>query len=222
MAGLAGFLLRPWGSRPSSFNSHLCSHCERFARSEEAGAEVELTLLFVDVRDSTRLAEETGISRFKDLINKFYKVSSDVLVQHNAMVNRLMGDQVIGLFVPRFTGKDHARVAIQAARNLLRVTGHGQPGGPWISVGIGIHTGRAYVGVVGSKDGINEIAVLGSTANLAARLSSQAAAGEVLLSDETTRAANLETGRLSSRLLDLKGISKPVLVSVLPSTTGQE
>ena len=222
MAGLTGFLLRPWGSRPSTFNSHLCSHCETFARSEEAGAEVELTLLFADIRDSTQLAEEVGISQFKELIKKFYKVTSDVLIQHNAMVNRLMGDQVIGLFVPRFSGKDHARVAIQAARDLLSVTGHEQPGGPWISIGIGIHTGLAYVGVVGSNESVNEIAVLGSAANLAARLSSQANTGEVLISNATSKAASLDTSLLTSRLLNLKGIGNPVQVNVLAPTTGQE
>ena len=221
MAGLAGILLRPWGSHPSSFNSRFCSHCETFARSREAGAEVELTLLFADIRDSTRLAEEVGTSRFKDLIKRFYKVTSDVLIQHNAMVNHLMGDQVIGLFVPRFSGTDHARVAIQAARDLLRVTGHEQPGGPWVPVGIGIHTGLAYVGMVGSSKGVNEIAVLGSAANLTARLSTHALTGEVLLSAETSKAANLDTTGLKSRLLELKGISNPVLVSVLPTTTAQ-
>ena len=221
MAGLAGILLRPWGSHPSSFNSRFCSHCETFARSREAGAEVELTLLFADIRDSTRLAEEVGTSRFKDLIKRFYKVTSDVLIQHNAMVNHLMGDQVIGLFVPRFSGTDHARVAIQAAQDLLRVTGHEQPGGPWVPVGIGIHTGLAYVGMVGSSKGVNEIAVLGSAANLTARLSSHALTGEVLLSAETSKAANLDTTGLKSRLLELKGISNPVLVSVLPTTTAQ-
>ena len=57
------------------------------------------------------------------------------------MVNRLMGDQVIGLFVPRFAGKDHAKVAIHAAQELLKVTGHEDPKGSWIPVGAGVHTG---------------------------------------------------------------------------------
>ena len=221
MAGVSSLLLRPWGSHASTFSSRLCSKCEKFARSQEAGAEVELTLLFADIRDSTRLAEEMGISRFKELIKRFYKVTSDVLIEYNAMVNRLMGDQVIGLFVPRFTGNNHASVAIQAARDLLRVTGHDEPGGPWISVGVGIHTGPAYVGMVGSKEGVNEMAVLGSAANLAARLASQAASGEVLVSNEASKAANLDTSGVTSRMLELKGISNPVQVSVLSSTVGK-
>jgi adenylate cyclase len=219
LGGFSSFLLRPWGSRPSSFSPRFCSHCEGFARSREAGAEVELSLLFADVRDSTVLAEKIGTYKFKELIKRFYKASSGVLIEHNAMVNRLMGDQVIALFVPRFAGKDHAKVAIQAARELLHVTGHDDPNGPWVSVGIGVHTGRAFVGVVGSKSGVNEIAVLGSAANLAARLSSQAADGEVLISDDTVRSAGFNTSGLESRTLSLKGISTPVVTSVIQLTS---
>jgi adenylate cyclase len=215
LGGLASLVLRPWGSRPSSFSPRFCSHCEGFARSREAGAEVELSLLFADVRDSTGLAEKIGTFKFKELIKRFYKASSEVLIEHNAMVNRLMGDQVIALFVPRFAGHDHAKVAIQAAQGLLQATGHNDPAGPWISVGIGVHTGKAFVGVVGSSEGVNEIAVLGSAANLAARLSSQAAAGEVLISSDAVQSAGFNAGGLESRTLSLKGISTPVVTSVL-------
>jgi len=217
LAGLASLLLRPWGSRPSTFSSRFCSHCETFARSREAGAEIELTLLFADIRDSTPLAERIGTTKFKELIKKFYKSTSDVLIQHNAMLNRLMGDQVSALFVPRFAGKEHAQVAIKAARELLRVTGHEDPDGPWIPVGVGIHTGPAYVGVVGSSNGVNEIAVLGSAVNLAARLSSQAGAGEVLVSDEASKSGQPNPAEVTHRLLTLKGISNQVRVSVIGS-----
>jgi adenylate cyclase len=215
LAGLASWMLRPWGSRPSSFSPRFCSHCETFARSREAGAEIELTLLFADIRDSTPLAEKVGTSKFKELIRRFYKSTSDVLVEHNGFVNLLMGDQVSALFVPRFAGKDHAKIAIHAAQELLRVTGHEDPRGPWISVGVGVHTGQAYVGTVGSSKGVNEIAVLGSSANLTARLSSHAAAGEILVSDEAVASAEFDASRLEKRLLTLKGISAPVSTSVI-------
>jgi len=215
MAGLGGSLLRFMGSRPSSFSSRLCSNCENYARQHEGGAEVELTMLFADVRDSTPLAEKSTASEFKDVIQKFYKETSNVLIAHNAMVNRLMGDQVIALFVPRFAGKDHAKVAIHTARELLRVTGHENPNGPWVPVGIGVHTGMAYVGAVGSRDGVNEIAVLGSAANLCARLSSKAAAGEILLSEDSVKSGGLDEDGLESRSLELKGISQPLTVRVI-------
>jgi adenylate cyclase len=215
LSGPAGFFLRPWGSRPASFSPRFCSTCEDFARSREAGAEVEVTLLFADIRDSTPLAEKIGISRFKEVIQQFYKATSRVLIEHLAMVNRLMGDQVSAVFVPRFAGKDHAKIAIHAAQELLQVTGHADPNGPWIPVGVGVHTGRAYIGSVGSKDGVNEIAVLGSAANLTARLSSQAKRGEILISEESVRTAELDASSLESRILDLKGIDQPVSVRVI-------
>jgi adenylate cyclase len=172
-------------------------------------------MLFADVRGSTTLAEAVPTLEFQKLIQRFYRATSEVLVAHNAMVNRLMGDQVIGLFVPRFAGSGHAKVAIHAAQELLRATGHEDPHGAWIPVGAGVHTGMAYVGAVGSKEGVNEIAVLGSAANLAARLSSQAADGEVIVSEAAAASAGLEGEGVENRSLELKGISQPVPVRVM-------
>jgi adenylate cyclase len=207
--------VKPFGIHPSSFSPHLCNLCEKEARQQEAGAEVELSMLFADVRGSTGLAEGSSTADFKALIQQFYKTASNVLVQHDAMVNRLMGDQVIGLFVPRFAGSQHAHVAIQAARDLLIATGHQDPEGPWIPVGVGVHTGTAYVGAVGTKDGVNEIAILGHEANLTARLSSLAGDGEVLISQTAVDCAGIDDPRLPSRSLEVKGISDRVLVRVL-------
>lgn len=215
MAGFGGMLLRFNGSAPSSFSSIFCSGCERIVRKKESGAEVELSMLFADVRDSTPLAERTPTVEYKALIQRFYKETSHVLIQHHSMVNRLMGDQVSALFVPRFAGKDHARVAVEAAKDLLEITGHGTPDGAWIPIGVGVHTGRAYVGSVGSGDSVNEIAVLGSAANLCARLSSAAAAGEILVSEESVALAGLQAESLDRRVLELKGISEKVPVRVI-------
>src|SRR5581483_8591979 len=199
MVWIGGTLLLFMVSVPSTFSSKLCISCEKAAREQESGAEVELNMLFADVRGSTPLAESKPTSEFKDIIQRFYKTTSSILIDHNAMVNRLMGDQVSALFVPRFAGKDHAKVAIHAARELLRVTGHEDSNGPWVPVGVGIHTGMAYVGAVGSGSGVNEIAVLGSAANLCARLSSSAATGEILVSEDSIKSAKLETQSLESR-----------------------
>lgn len=215
MEGIGGNILRFMGSAPSSFSPKLCSACEKSARHYEVGAEVELTMIFADVRGSTPLAEAKGTMGFREIIQRFYKETSKVLIEHNAMVNRLMGDQVIALFVPRFAGKDHAKVALHAAQELLRVTGHGDSNGPWIPVGAAIHTGNAYVGAVGAADGVTEIAVLGSAANMCARLSSKAAAGEILISDESIKSGSLNVEGLESRSLELKGISQPMSVRVM-------
>ena len=212
MAGVGSWIMT---TRPSNYNPRLCNKCEKALREQEAGAEVELTMLFADVRGSTSLAQTTSTDEFKGIIQRFYRTVTDVLIQHNALVNRLMGDQVIGLFVPRFSGPGYTKVAIDAAVDILRATGHADPAGPWIPVGIGIHTGVAYVGAVGTPKGVNEIAVLGSAPNLAARLSSQAADGEVIVSEEAVAAAELTAQGLEHRTLELKGVDLPVEVGVL-------
>lgn len=214
LSGFGSWLTR---AQPSTFSPRLCNSCEKYIRREEGGTEVELSLLFADVRGSTVLAEKSSPAEFNRIIQRFYQATSQVLIEHNAMVNRLMGDQVIGLFVPRFAGSDHAQAAIATALDMMRATGHGDPAGPWIPIGIGINTGETWVGAVGTKGGVNEIAVLGSTPNLAARLSAQAADGEVLVSQASAESAKLATGGLENRQLNLKGFGEQMSAWVLRS-----
>ena len=87
-------------------------------------------------------------------------------------------------------------------------------GGPWIEVGVGVHFGTAFVGTVGSKDGATDITVLGDVPNVAARLSSAAAAGEILVSEDAYKRAEI-SGALEQRSLELKGKSQPMTVYVL-------
>ena len=122
-----------------------------------------------------------------------------------AVIDKLAGDQVSGYYLPGLVGKDFARVSVEAAQDLLRVVGHGEPEGPWAPVGVGINTGGAVFGYVGSTGGVMEITALGDAANVAARLASQAAAGEILLSDSTVKHAGVDTSQLEKRDLELKG-----------------
>jgi adenylate cyclase len=210
LSGTGANLFGSLGLRPSIFSPQLCGWCESSIRKMEGGAEVELTMMFADIRGSTNLAETKGISEFTELIQRFYKASTEIILGNFGMVNRLMGDQVIGLFVPRFSGQKHALAAIEAALKLLRATGHLDENGPWAPVGVGIHSGPAYVGTVGSGDSVNEIAVLGNDANLTARLSSEAAQGEVLISQEALDQAEITGEGMEMHNLDLKGVSSQV------------
>ena len=213
VVGVLGF-----GAGRSSFNPSLCGRCEKIVKKHQVGTEIELTTLFADVRGSTTLAEEIGISAFQTLINRFYQVSARVLAESDALVVRLIGDAVIGLFVPGIAGPDHARVALEAAVALLEATGHADPDGPWIQVGTGVHTGMAYVGAVGSSETVSDITVLGDVANTAARLSSSAKPGEVLVSAEACQAAGPEYEACEVRKLQLKGRSQPVETYVIRVT----
>jgi adenylate cyclase len=155
---------------------------------------------------------------FGQLINRFYKVATQVLIQTDALVDRLMGDEAIGLFLPGFAGPEHPRRAIEAAQELLRLTGHRGTKQPWIPVGIGVHTGSAYVGVVGSEENTADFTALGDNVNITARLASAAKAGEVLVSEASCVASKLDLNGLELRQLELKGKSDPFDVRVLSVT----
>lgn len=211
--GWGGFLMHLMGRDQSRYNPRFCEKCEVF--EHPGGAEVVLTMLFADVRGSTSLAEQMSAREFGQLINRFYRVATHVLIQNDAMVDRLMGDEAIGLFIPGFSGPEHARRAIEAAQELLKLTGHRNAQGPWLPVGIGIHTGLAYVGVVGDEDSTSDFTALGDNVNITARLASHAGPGEILISDAACTAANLETGKLEHRQLELKGKSELTGVHVM-------
>ncbi|HUF89249.1 MAG TPA: adenylate/guanylate cyclase domain-containing protein [Gemmatimonadota bacterium] len=187
-----------------------------FAQRCPGGAEIELSMLFVDVRGSTRLAEGMTATEFGGLMNRFYKMATDVLIESDAVIDKLVGDAVIGFYLPLFTGPNHARPAVLAARRLLEVSGHGADEGPWIEIGVGVHAGTAFVGTVGGADGtVSDITALGDNVNVGARLASMARPGEILVSEAALAAGGFDLRGLELRRLELKGKSEPIEVRVI-------
>jgi adenylate cyclase len=195
------------GLEPSTMNPNYCNQCETFIRTHPGGAEIELTMLFADIRGSTALAERMTPSEFSQVLNRFYDIANRVLIDSDALVDKLVGDEVIGLYLPAI-GDDHPQKAIRAAQELVASTATS------LDVGAGVHTGVAYVGAVGSERGVADFTALGDAVNVTARLTSLAAAGEVLVSEEAYAAAGLELD-LERRVLELRGRTAPLAVRVL-------
>lgn len=214
LAGATGAVLRLRGVRPAKMNPRFCSLCEGMAEKHPGGAEIELTLLFADIRGSTGLAESLGTAAFTRLVGRFYDAVTRVLIGSDAFIDRLIGDEVIALFIPLLVGPDYTTKAVDAARRILADTGHGTPEGPWVAVGAGVHTGTAFVGSVGSS-GVTDFTALGDDVNATARLASAAGPGEILVSGPTAVAAGLDTAILEPRRLELKGRQQPMDVYVL-------
>jgi adenylate cyclase len=206
--GPPGNIMRFLGFGPSQINRRICRHCIQALEKNPGGAEVELSLLFADVRGSTALAEQTSAEEFSQLMARFYGTAANVVDARNGIVDKFVGDQVVALFIPGFAGADHAFDAIAAARELLAKTGHGE-GTPWIPVGAGVHSGVAYVGTIGEGDAL-DFTALGDSVNTAARLASSAGTGEILVSGAAAAASQLDTAGLEARTLALRGRAESV------------
>jgi adenylate cyclase len=202
-AGPASKVMRAIGKRPAAKNPRICASCFTFMERHHGGAEIEASFLFADIRGSTGLAERLSASAFHALLDRFYATATAVVVASGGGVDKFVGDEVVALFFPLMSGPRHPAHAVEAARSILRATGHGEPGGPWVPVGAGVHTGLAWVGAVGD-DSHTELTALGDAVNITARLAAVAAAGEVLVTAAAADAAGLDPG-LERRRLELRG-----------------
>jgi adenylate cyclase len=160
------------------------------------------------VRGSTTLAEQMRPTEFSRLMNRFFDCANRVVIDSDGLVDKLVGDEVVALYVPA-VGPDHARKAVEAAGDLLRATADLVP------VGAGVHTGIAYVGAVGSDSTVADFTALGDAVNVTARLASLAGAGEALISEAAHTASGSDLGDLDRRELSLKGRDAPLAARVL-------
>jgi adenylate cyclase len=212
-AGSGARLMRLIGKTPWPKNPQYCGSCLSGLNKHRGGAEIECSLLFADVRGSTSLAEQMTPTEFRALMDRFYVVAADVLIDHDAFVDKFVGDEVIGMFIPMLTGERYASRAIDASRALLasiRTLDSPTP----LSIGVGVHTGISFLGTVGTGDDL-EFTALGDAVNTTARLASAAQAGEALVSIATAKSAGLDLTGLERRSLELKGKSESVEVVVL-------
>jgi adenylate cyclase len=205
-----GPLFRRMGFIPWEKNPNMCMHCITELRNHEViGAEVEISFLFADVRRSSNLARQMGTMEFTHLMQRFYSEANRVLLANDAILDKFVGDQVVGFFLPLLTGPDHAGAAVRTAEALLHATGHADEEGPWLPVGAGVNTGTAFVGMV-SRGSASEFTAFGDPINVAAHVAAQAAAGEILITIAAAAAAGIDG--LERRHLSLKGHDADALV----------
>jgi len=209
--GVGAMIVRVlFGKQRSALNPRYCNLCEIASREFPGGAEVEMSMLFIDIRGSTALSEKMSPTEFSQVINRFYAAATKVIVEEDGLVEKLAGDEVAAFWGAGFAGPDYIKRTINVAQKLLRVMEQQK-----IPVGIGVHAGTAYFGAMGTTEGLTDISAKGEEVNTAARLASKAAIGEIIVSEQALKKTDIDSSQLESRSLELKGISGLVPVRVM-------
>jgi adenylate cyclase len=216
-AGVGGAVLRHVGFGRFPGNPAMCTNCITQWRKEGVvGAEIPVTLPFADVRGSTGIAERIRPAEFRAFLDGFYRIGTEVILRHDGIVDKLVGDEVIGLFFGGISGPDHAAAAVAAAVELVSRAGRddASPTGA-IPIGAGVHTGEAYVGTTRPAGAVEDFTALGDVVNSTARLASTASEGELLVSVAAAQAANHAIDGLERRTLEVRGRHEPVAVVII-------
>jgi adenylate cyclase len=211
-AGFDGFTapaMRLMGRAPWRRNPHFCEQCEAVLAKERGGAEIEIAMLYADVRGSTQLAAGMRPTEFAELMQRFFQIATKVFTKSDAMVDKMVGDEVIGIYLPGLTGSDYRQRVVAAGLELLRATGHNDPAGPWLSIGVGVHAGKTFVGSIGVEGGNYQFSALGDPMNFCARLVAAARGGEMIVSEAVWQDVSGEIAA-EPRSLELKGYAEPV------------
>lgn len=212
--GIGGMIARVFfGKQRSSLNPRYCNLCDVASREFPGGAEVEMSMLFIDIRGSTALSEKMSPTEFSQVISRFYAAATKVIIEEDGLVEKLAGDEVAAFWGAGFAGADYIKRTIRVAQNLLQVMERQK-----IPVGIGVHAGIAYFGSMGTAEGLTDISAKGEEVNTAARLASKAGVGEIIVSEQALKKAGVDGNGLEARSLELKGISEPVIVRVMHSS----
>jgi adenylate cyclase len=199
--GIGGQIMRRFGFGPSRKNPSLCNTC--FERAPMGGVNMEIGVLFADVRGFTSLAERTPTGELAQLLNRFYAAASAVLTR-SALIDKFIGDEVMALYLPQLLRDHWEDELLRDARDLLASVGYGTPAGPWLELGVGLDIGRAYVGNVGAGD-VKDFTAIGDVVNTAARLQSSAGGGQIVLSERLFERLTTRPENAIATTLGLKG-----------------
>jgi adenylate cyclase len=157
-------------------------------RVELGGVLQTVTALFADIRNFTHLSEELDAREVVLLLNEFFTVMTEVILDAGGTLDKYIGDCVMALFGAPLPAGDDVQRALRAAANMQREVVHlnlsrKQRGLGEIYIGVGVHSGRAVVGNVGSAQRMQYTAI-GDTVNVAARLVNLAKPNQVIVSED--------------------------------------
>ena len=204
--GIGGSFFRHVGWAPSRKNPNVCVRC--CDQMPAGGAEVDVAVLFADVRGSTSLGERSTPAEFARLLNRFYAIATEVILRHDGLIDKLIGDEAMALFIPGVAGPEYRSHALEAATELLKAVGYGTPEGPLLPVGVGLNAGPAFVGNVGTA--VVDFTALGDAVNVAARLQGTAGEGQLVVAADLLEGIGERLPGAEHRDVDARGRGEAV------------
>ena len=178
------------------------------------GASQTITILFADIRGFTRISEHAPAEKIVSLLNRYFSAMTEIIFAHGGTLDKYLGDGLMALFGAPTATPDDASNALNAAvamqRRLLGINRELRDENlPEIGVGMGLHTGEAIIGYIGS-DRRSEYTAIGDTVNTSSRLESNALGGEILISDATAKAAHSRYKLKPREAIMVKNRQQPV------------
>jgi adenylate cyclase len=203
--GIGGKLVGIMGRKLSRKSPNLCQAC--FDHLPSGGIEIDIGVVFADVRASTGMGERSTATEFAGHLNRFYAIATDVLVHRDGLVDKLIGDEVMALFIRGLAGPDYRRKAALAALDLAIALDD-------LPVGVAANAGVAFVGNVGSGT-VMDFTALGDAVNVGARLQSYASPGEVVLASDLYALVADDHPGGRSESIEVRGRGEPVEVHIV-------
>lgn len=180
------------------------------------GINQKITVLFADIRGFTSISEKEKPEKVVGLLNKFFSAMTDIIFENGGTLDKYIGDGLMALFGAPTASEEDALNSVKAAVTMQKKLAEINPefraeGLPEISMGIGLHTGVATIGYIGS-DRRSEYTAIGDTVNIASRLQSNANGGEILMSDVTAEACGNRIPFTEREPLTVKNRTQPINV----------
>jgi adenylate cyclase len=204
-----GGLGRLGGIKPSRKNPNFCRGC--FEMAPLGGYDMEIGVLFADIRGFTAWCESQPPEAVARTLNRFYATASEALMTRDGLVDKLVGDEIMGLFLTVFPslGDHTCDLMVDAAHEILSRIGDATVTGSCLPVGVGLNFGVARVGNVGAGE-VKDFTAVGDVVNTAARLQSSASPGEILMSAAVYERVAERFPDAAPRTLVVKGKHAPV------------
>ena len=223
--GLLSIPFKLLGIKASQMNPNLCTICETMFTKVKRKKQIVIpaTIFFADLRGYTSLSQGTNAEEVLGMLHEFYDECAAAVWKRDGIINKFIGDAVLAIFNFPIMREDHVQQAVLAAIELqercseikkLTVIDADSKAIP-VGVGVGIHTGLASIGEVGTA--YKDFTIIGPVVNLASRVQGTAKAGEILVTEEVYRQVADLFPASESRTYQLKGIEDPVKAYTLRS-----